>query len=112
MDGGYLERLALERIGDIPNDAVQYQCSRPGGSLTQGFKRQERTLLVHFGSGHLKTIKFSEGFKSFEMCANCSSEPASPAHILECLGLTKQDLADDPLLVLDFLKVYEVMDLV
>ncbi|GFX33280.1 hypothetical protein TNCV_1796531 [Trichonephila clavipes] len=42
---------------------------------------------------------------------NCSSEPATPAHILECLGLTKQDLADDPLLVLDFMKVYDVMDL-
>ncbi|PRD32310.1 UNVERIFIED_CONTAM: hypothetical protein NCL1_20861 [Trichonephila clavipes] len=47
--------------------------------------------------------------KSFEMCSNCSSEPA---HVLECLGLTKQDLADDPLLVMDFLKVYDVMDLV
>ncbi|GFT28965.1 hypothetical protein TNCV_3586321 [Trichonephila clavipes] len=39
------------------------------------------------------------------MCKNCSSEPAMPAHIRECLGLTKQDLADVPLLVLDFLKV-------
>ncbi|GFY33531.1 hypothetical protein TNCV_4538651 [Trichonephila clavipes] len=36
------------------------------------------------------------------MCTNYSSEPASPAHILERLGLTKQDLADHPLLVLDF----------
>ncbi|GFV67591.1 transposable element Tcb1 transposase [Trichonephila clavipes] len=45
------------------------------------------------------------------MFTNCSSEPASPAHIFECLGLTNQDLADNPLLVLDFLKVYEVMDL-
>ncbi|GFX00340.1 hypothetical protein TNCV_1273341 [Trichonephila clavipes] len=49
-------------------------------------------------------MKFSEGSKSFEMCTNCS-EPASPAHILECQGLTKQDLADYPLLVLDFLGV-------
>ncbi|GFU77954.1 hypothetical protein TNCV_521541 [Trichonephila clavipes] len=40
------------------------------------------------------------------MCTNCSFESASPAHIL---GLTKQDLADDPLLVLDILKVYEVI---
>ncbi|GFS89402.1 hypothetical protein TNCV_1809361 [Trichonephila clavipes] len=39
-------------------------------------------------------MKFSEGCKSFEMCTNCSSEPGSPADILECLGLTKQDLAD------------------
>ncbi|GFT42348.1 RNase H domain-containing protein [Trichonephila clavipes] len=56
-------------------------------------------------------MTFSEGCKSFEMCPNCSSEPASPAHILQCLGLNKHDLADDPLLVLDFLKVYDVMEL-
>ncbi|GFV14149.1 transposable element Tc3 transposase [Trichonephila clavipes] len=43
------------------------------------------------------------------MCMNCSSEPATLAHILECLGLTKQDLADDPLLLLDFLKVCQVI---
>ncbi|GFU64008.1 RNase H domain-containing protein [Trichonephila clavipes] len=55
-------------------------------------------------------MKFSEGLKSFEMCTNCSSEPVTPAHILECLGLTKQDLADDPLLVLDFLKVLRELD--
>ncbi|GFT47378.1 hypothetical protein TNCV_3749441 [Trichonephila clavipes] len=38
-------------------------------------------------------MKFSQERKSFEMSTNCSSEPATPAHILECLGLTKQDLA-------------------
>ncbi|GFX95534.1 RNase H domain-containing protein [Trichonephila clavipes] len=54
-------------------------------------------------------MEFSEGSKSFEMCTDCSSEPASPAHILECLGLTKQDLADDPLPVLDYLRMYDVM---
>ncbi|GFY33236.1 RNase H domain-containing protein [Trichonephila clavipes] len=63
-------------------------------------------------SGHIKSMKFSEGRKSFEMCTNCSSESATSAHILECLGLTKQDLADVPLLILDYLKVYVVMDLV
>ncbi|GFV13877.1 uncharacterized protein TNCV_523561 [Trichonephila clavipes] len=88
-----------------------YQCSRPGSSLAHCFIRQDQTLLARFRSGHIKTMKFSEGRKSFEMCTNCSSEPATPAHILECLGLTKQDLADVPLLVLDFLKVYDVMDL-
>ncbi|GFX29794.1 HTH_38 domain-containing protein [Trichonephila clavipes] len=46
------------------------------------------------------------------MCMDCSSEPVTPAHILECLGLTKQDLADIPLLVLDLLKVYAVMALI
>ncbi|GFV72847.1 RNase H domain-containing protein [Trichonephila clavipes] len=57
-------------------------------------------------SGHIKSMKFSEGRKNFEMCTNCSFQPATPAHVLECLGLTKQDLADVSLLVLDFLKVY------
>ncbi|GFS58525.1 uncharacterized protein TNCV_111431 [Trichonephila clavipes] len=53
----------------------------------------------------------SDGCKSFEMCTNCSSEPASPAHIVEFLELTKQDLADHPLMVLDFSKVYDIMDM-
>ncbi|GFW74741.1 RNase H domain-containing protein [Trichonephila clavipes] len=68
--------------------------------------------LARFRSGHIKMMKFSEGRKSFEMCTNHSSELATPAHILESLGLTKKDLADVPLLVLDFLKVYDVMELV
>ncbi|GFU97991.1 uncharacterized protein TNCV_232681 [Trichonephila clavipes] len=88
-----------------------YQCSRPGGSLAHGYTRHDQTLLDRFRSGHIKTLKYSEGCKSFEMCTNCSSEPATPAHILECLGLTMQDLVDVPLLVLYFLKVYAVMDL-
>ncbi|GFX49349.1 transposable element Tc3 transposase [Trichonephila clavipes] len=94
-----------------PSDQNWYQCSRPGGSLAHGFPRQDQTLLDRFRIGDIKSMKFS-GRKSFEMCTNCSSEPATPAHILECLGLTKQDLADVPLLALDFLKVYDVMDLV
>ncbi|GFW17989.1 RNase H domain-containing protein [Trichonephila clavipes] len=81
-------------------------------TLAHGLSRQDQTLLARFRSGHIKSMKFSKGRKSFEMCTNCSSEPATLAHILECLGLTKQDLADVPLLVLDFLKAYDVMDLV
>ncbi|GFW42146.1 uncharacterized protein TNCV_1206021 [Trichonephila clavipes] len=96
----------------VPPEHRWHQCSRPGVSLAHGFKRQDQTHLACFRSGHLKAKKFSEGCYSFEMYTNCSSEPTSPAHLLECLGLTKQDLADDPLLVLDFLKVYDVMDLV
>ncbi|GFT63730.1 uncharacterized protein TNCV_423621 [Trichonephila clavipes] len=96
----------------VPSEHHCYQCSRPGGSLAYGFKIQDQTLLARFRSAHLKTMKFSEGCKSFEMCTNCSSEAASPTHILECLGLIKQDLAEYPLLVLDFFIVYEIMNLV
>ncbi|GFU77080.1 uncharacterized protein TNCV_1701621 [Trichonephila clavipes] len=79
---------------------------KTGSNSSSPFSRERER------SDYIKTMKFSEGCKSFEMCTNCSSEPATPAYILECLGLTKQDLADDPLLVLDFLKEYVVMDLV
>ncbi|GFV11900.1 uncharacterized protein TNCV_1217751 [Trichonephila clavipes] len=73
-----------------PPEHHWYQCSRPGGSLAHSFTRQDQTLLARFRerSGHIKTMKFSEGRKSFEMCTKCSG-PASPAHILECLGLPK-----------------------
>ncbi|GFT25056.1 uncharacterized protein TNCV_179681 [Trichonephila clavipes] len=98
------------RIRPLGLPPEPHWCS--GGSLTHGFTRQDQTLLARFRSGHIKTMTFSEGRKSFEMCTNCSSEPVTPAQILECLELTKQDLADVRLLVLDFLKVYDVMDLV
>ncbi|GFY34614.1 RNase H domain-containing protein [Trichonephila clavipes] len=50
------------------------------------------------------------GSRFYKTGSNASSEPATPAHILECLGLTKRDLAGVLLLVLNFLKVYDVMD--
>ncbi|GFX30796.1 uncharacterized protein TNCV_656821 [Trichonephila clavipes] len=107
-------------LSDIKS-AIQHFCSiRTVAPLVSVFSSwrisgsqfYKTAILAHFRSDHLETMKFSEGCKSFEMCPNCSSEPASPVHILECLGFTKQDLADDPLFVLDFLKVYDVMDLV
>ncbi|GFU79060.1 uncharacterized protein TNCV_1493791 [Trichonephila clavipes] len=57
----------------VPPEHHWYQCSRSGSSLAHGFKRQDQTLLSRFRSDHLKTMKFSEGCKSFEMCTNCSS---------------------------------------
>ncbi|GFW80603.1 RNase H domain-containing protein [Trichonephila clavipes] len=52
-----------------PPEHHWYQCSRNGGSLAHGFTRQDLTLLAHFRSGHIKSMKFSEGRKSFDMCA-------------------------------------------
>ncbi|GFU88619.1 uncharacterized protein TNCV_4442961 [Trichonephila clavipes] len=45
-------------------------------------------------------------------CVRCSASQASPEHILDCPGLSNQDLYEDPLMVLDFLRVNEIMDLV
>ncbi|GFX69942.1 RNase H domain-containing protein [Trichonephila clavipes] len=44
--------------------------------------------------------------------SRCSACQASPEHILDCLELSKQDIYEDPLMTLDFLRVNEIMDLV
>ncbi|GFX00811.1 RNase H domain-containing protein [Trichonephila clavipes] len=51
------------------------------------------------------------GNKAFSTCVRCSACQASPENILDCLGLSKQDLYEDPLMVLDFLRVNGIMDL-
>ncbi|GFU88945.1 RNase H domain-containing protein [Trichonephila clavipes] len=63
------------------------------------------TYLKLFSNGHLLSLTFVDGIKHFEICTKCSSAQASPGHILSCLGLTRQDLVQDPILVLDFLRV-------
>ncbi|GFT75633.1 hypothetical protein TNCV_1135931 [Trichonephila clavipes] len=50
--------------------------------------------------------------KHFVICTKCSSAQASSGHILSCLGLTRQDLVQDPLLVLVFFRVNGLMDLI
>ncbi|GFY33386.1 uncharacterized protein TNCV_1898381 [Trichonephila clavipes] len=69
---------------------------------------QEHTILTRFRSGHFQTLTFSDGNKVFPTCLRCSVSQASPEHILDCLGLSKQDLYEDPLMVLDFLRVNEI----
>ncbi|GFS47140.1 uncharacterized protein TNCV_2053201 [Trichonephila clavipes] len=89
-----------------------YQSRCPGDSLVQGSSRRYQTVLTRFLSGHRSSLTFVDGIKHFEICTRCSSAHASPGHILSCLGLTRQDLAQDPVLVLDFFKVNGLMDLI
>lgn len=48
---------------------------------------------------------------SFAPCFKCSAQ-ASSEHILDFLGVSKLDLVDRRVLVLDFLKVYSFMDII
>ncbi|GFX30113.1 uncharacterized protein TNCV_2618231 [Trichonephila clavipes] len=92
----------------------EIKITSPGtsGSLPLQCSRQEQTILTHFRSGHLRTLTFKDGNIVFPTCVRCSACQASPVHILDCLGLSKQNLYEDPLMVLDFLRVNEIMDLV
>ncbi|GFV77524.1 RNase H domain-containing protein [Trichonephila clavipes] len=81
------------------------QSKCPGDSLVRGSSRRAQTALIRFLSGHLMSLTFVDGIKHFEICTKCSSAQASPGHILSCLGITRQDLVQDPLLVLDFFRM-------
>ncbi|GFT51180.1 RNase H domain-containing protein [Trichonephila clavipes] len=96
----------------IPPAHHRYEAKRPGGSLFLQCSRQEQTILTRFQSGHLRALTFKDKNKVFPTCVRCSACQASPEHILDCLGLSKQDLYEDPLMVLDFLRVNGIMDLV
>ncbi|GFU52247.1 RNase H domain-containing protein [Trichonephila clavipes] len=96
----------------VPPDNNWYEAKRPAGSLFLQYSRKEQTILTRFRSGHLRTLTFRDGNKVFPTCIMCSACQASPEHILDCLGLSKQDLYEDPLIVLDFLRVNGIMDLI
>ncbi|GFW40747.1 hypothetical protein TNCV_4528361 [Trichonephila clavipes] len=52
------------------------------------------------------------GNKVSPTCVRCSAYLETPELILDCLGLSIQDPYEDPLMILDFLRVNEIMDLV
>ncbi|GFV13922.1 uncharacterized protein TNCV_523991 [Trichonephila clavipes] len=66
------------------------------------WSRQEQAILTRFWSGHLRTLTSKDGNKVFPTCVRCSACQTSPEHILDCLGLSKQDFYEDPLMVSDF----------
>ncbi|GFX32122.1 RNase H domain-containing protein [Trichonephila clavipes] len=96
----------------VPPAHHWYKAKRPGGSLSLQCSRQNQTILIHFRSGHLLTLTFKDRNKVFPTCVRCSACQASPENIHDCLGLSKQDLHEVSLMVLDFLRVNEIMHLV
>ncbi|GFX89708.1 RNase H domain-containing protein [Trichonephila clavipes] len=98
----YLELFSKYKAKDnaiwmIPPVHLWYHSKHPGGFLVHGSSRQDPTALTRFFSGHLISLTFVDGIKNFEICTKCSSAQTSPGHISSCLGLTRQDLVQDPL---------------
>ncbi|GFT15744.1 RNase H domain-containing protein [Trichonephila clavipes] len=86
----------------VPPAHHWYEAKRPGGSLFLQCSREEQTILTRFRSDHLQILTFRDGTKVFPTFVRCSACQASPEHILDCLVLSKQDLYENPLIVLDF----------
>ncbi|GFY10494.1 uncharacterized protein TNCV_2565221 [Trichonephila clavipes] len=96
----------------IPPVRPWYQSNYPCDTLVRGSSRRDQTALTRFFSGHLISLTFVDDIKHFEICTKCSSAQASPGPILSYLGLTRQDLVQEPLLGLDIFRVNGFMDMI
>ncbi|GFX85287.1 uncharacterized protein TNCV_2675621 [Trichonephila clavipes] len=63
-----------------------YEAKSPGLSLQCRRSMALQTAFARFRSSHLRGMTFVQGVKSFFTCP-CSL-PASPAHLLNCLGIS------------------------
>ncbi|GBN52332.1 hypothetical protein AVEN_232996-1 [Araneus ventricosus] len=88
-----------------------YAGNRPGLSLQSVGSRSAQTALARLHSGHIKSLKFIDREKTFSSCP-CSC-PASPAHIIDCIGAsTRQLWSGEGKGLVELLERHGVMDLV
>ncbi|GBN74350.1 hypothetical protein AVEN_210639-1 [Araneus ventricosus] len=88
-----------------------YAGNRPGLSLQSVGTRSAQTALTKLRSGHIKGLKFIDKAKTFSSCP-CSC-PASPAHIIDCIGASARQLwSGEGKGLVELLERHGVMDLV
>ncbi|GBN46508.1 hypothetical protein AVEN_232418-1 [Araneus ventricosus] len=88
-----------------------YAGNCPGLSLQSVGTRSAQTALARLCSGHIKSLKFIDKEKTFSSCP-CSC-PASPAHIIDCIGAsTRQLWSGEGKGLVELLERHGVMDLV
>ncbi|GBO08682.1 RNA-directed DNA polymerase from mobile element jockey, partial [Araneus ventricosus] len=88
-----------------------YAGNRPGLSLQSVGTRSAQTALARLRSGVIKSLKFIDKEKTFSSCP-CSC-PASPAHIIDCIGAsTRQLWSGEGKGLVELLERHGVMDLV
>ncbi|GFT69200.1 RNase H domain-containing protein [Trichonephila clavipes] len=102
----------LSKEWKIPPSHHWYAAREPGSFLDLNYDRASKTAISRLASGHTKSLSFFEGRKTFKFCSKCKVQQASAEHIPDCLGVSREDLYDSPLLVIDFLRVNNLMDLV
>ncbi|GFW51780.1 uncharacterized protein TNCV_1187121 [Trichonephila clavipes] len=74
-----------------------YAAKSPGLSIQCRCSRAHQTALACFRSGHLRSMTFVQGVRSFFTCP-CSLL-ASPAHLLDCRGIFLRQLYEEQGLV-------------
>ncbi|GBM93115.1 hypothetical protein AVEN_32040-1 [Araneus ventricosus] len=109
----YILFTRLKQIlpGKIPPTHDWYAGNRPGLYLQSVGTRSAQTALARLRSGHIKSLKFIDKEKTFSSCP-CSC-PASPAHIIDCIGASaRQPWSGEGKGLVELLERHGVMDLV
>ncbi|GBM35994.1 hypothetical protein AVEN_218096-1, partial [Araneus ventricosus] len=79
-----IHRAKANSIWKVPPAHEWYAGNRPGLSLQTEGTRSARTALARLRNGHIKSLKFVDKEKTYSSCP-CSC-PASPAHVIDCIG--------------------------
>ncbi|GFX24221.1 uncharacterized protein TNCV_1366021 [Trichonephila clavipes] len=87
-----------------------YAAKSPDLSIQCRSSRAHQTALARLRSGHLRSMTFVQGVKSFFTCP-CSLL-ASPAHLLDCWGISLRQLYEEQDLVCETIMRKGQMDLV
>ncbi|GBM75913.1 hypothetical protein AVEN_120528-1 [Araneus ventricosus] len=78
------EGSALPSAASVPPAHEQFAGNRPGLSLQTEGTSSAQTALARRRSGYIKSLKSVEKEKTYSSCP--SSSPASPAHVIDCIG--------------------------
>ncbi|GBM07065.1 Metalloprotease TIKI2 [Araneus ventricosus] len=106
-----IHRAEANSTCKVPPAHEWYAGNRTGLSLQFEGTRSAQTALAILRSGHIKSLKFVDKEKTYSSCP-CSC-PASPAHVIDCIGATARLLrseGENGLVVL--LERHGIMDLV
>ncbi|GFW20791.1 uncharacterized protein TNCV_1050121 [Trichonephila clavipes] len=95
----------------VPPTNHWYVGNRPGLDLALKCDRCSQTTLSRLASGHVKYLSFS-GNKKISICEGCQDDLASTGHIMRCMDLTSNYFYTDLLLLLDFLRDKDLIDLI
>ncbi|GFY14496.1 RNase H domain-containing protein [Trichonephila clavipes] len=89
-----------------------YESKHLGSLFLLKCGKASQIAISRLKSGHIKNLSFCGGRKTFALCTKCKTQHASPDHILNGLGLSREDIFSSPLLLLDFLRVSGLLGLV
>ncbi|GBM34989.1 hypothetical protein AVEN_240354-1 [Araneus ventricosus] len=101
----------LKNWPEIREKTGQEAGNRPGLCLQSVGTRSAQNALARLRSGHIKSLKFIDRENTFSSCP--CSYPASPAHIIDCIGASARQLwSEEGKGLVELLERHGVMDLV